>query len=180
MQSQGILECFRQTLKSMSRVYCGGTKRDWEEGLPWLLSAIWEVLQESTGFRLNELVFGCQMRGSIGVVKKIIGRMQNHLRTSWTSCQWFPLQAVESARSPSGRPPQRLFLFLSLLFSFLLPQCITHPRNSMHLYTCTHHWQNWTYFIHSCFFRDHLGHLYTVTHSKYFFCRFFNYGLSVV
>lgn len=39
--------------------YCTELSQDWEEGLPWLMLAIREVLQESTGFSPNELVFGC-------------------------------------------------------------------------------------------------------------------------
>ena len=47
-QSQGALERFHQTLKSLLRSYCVELGSDWEEGLPWLLFAIREVVQEST------------------------------------------------------------------------------------------------------------------------------------
>lgn len=57
-QSQGALERFHQTLKSMLRAFCIQMNRDWEEGLPWLLLAAREVVQESTGFSPNDLVFG--------------------------------------------------------------------------------------------------------------------------
>ena len=56
-QSQGVLECFHQTLKAMLRAYCVQMKGDWEEGLPWLLLAAREVVQESTGLSPNDLVF---------------------------------------------------------------------------------------------------------------------------
>ncbi|KAL1248722.1 hypothetical protein QQF64_022040, partial [Cirrhinus molitorella] len=36
-QSQGALERFHQTLKSLLRSYCTEMKGDWEEGLPWLM-----------------------------------------------------------------------------------------------------------------------------------------------
>ena len=52
-QSQGALERFHQTLKSLLRSYCVELESDWEEGLPWLLLAIREVVQESTGFSPN-------------------------------------------------------------------------------------------------------------------------------
>lgn len=36
-QSQGALEQFHQTLKSLLRSYCTQMERDWEVGLPWLM-----------------------------------------------------------------------------------------------------------------------------------------------
>lgn len=67
-QSQGALERFHQTLKSLLRSYCTELGGDWEEGLPWLLLAIREVVQESTGFSPNELVFGHVVRGPAAVL----------------------------------------------------------------------------------------------------------------
>ena len=67
-QSQGALERFHQTLKSLLRSYCMELGRDWEEGLPWLLASR-EVNQESTGFSPNDLVFGHIVRGPLAVMK---------------------------------------------------------------------------------------------------------------
>lgn len=53
-QSQSALECFHQTLKSLLHGYCTKLDRDWEEGLPWLMLAAREAIQESTGFSPNE------------------------------------------------------------------------------------------------------------------------------
>ncbi|KAL2103158.1 hypothetical protein ACEWY4_000026 [Coilia grayii] len=64
-QSQGVLERFHQTYKSMLRAYCVELGRDWEDGLPWLLLAVREVTQASTGFSPNELVFGHTVRGQV-------------------------------------------------------------------------------------------------------------------
>lgn len=61
-QSQGALERFHQTLKSLLRSFCTHMKADWEDGLPWLLMAAREASQESTGFSPNELVFGHSVR----------------------------------------------------------------------------------------------------------------------
>lgn len=36
-ESQGTLECFHQTLKTMLRTYCVDTNTDWEERLPLLI-----------------------------------------------------------------------------------------------------------------------------------------------
>uniref|UniRef100_A0A3B3R2R2 Gypsy retrotransposon integrase-like protein 1 n=1 Tax=Paramormyrops kingsleyae TaxID=1676925 RepID=A0A3B3R2R2_9TELE len=68
-QSQGALERFHQTLKSLLRAYCVQLGRDWEEGLPWLLLAAREVTQESTGFSPNDLVFGHKVRGPLAVMR---------------------------------------------------------------------------------------------------------------
>uniref|UniRef100_A0A674E7Q6 Gypsy retrotransposon integrase-like protein 1 n=1 Tax=Salmo trutta TaxID=8032 RepID=A0A674E7Q6_SALTR len=68
-QSQGALERFHQTLKSLLRAYCTEMDKDWEEGLPWLLLAAREVSQESTGFSPNDLVFGHRVRGLLSVLQ---------------------------------------------------------------------------------------------------------------
>ena len=62
-QSQGVLERFHQTLKSLLRAYCRQMGGDWEEGLPWLLLAAREASQESMGFSPNELVARNSVRG---------------------------------------------------------------------------------------------------------------------
>lgn len=54
-QSQGALERFHQSFKSLLRAYCMKLKYDWEEGLPWLLLATLEVVHDSLGFSPNEL-----------------------------------------------------------------------------------------------------------------------------
>ncbi|XP_069946348.1 uncharacterized protein [Cherax quadricarinatus] len=68
-QSQGALERFHQTLKSMVRAYCEHFYRDWDEGIPFLLFAMRESEQESLGFSLFELIFGHQVRGPLAVLK---------------------------------------------------------------------------------------------------------------
>ena len=49
-ESQGALERYHQTLKSMLRAYCLETGRDWADAVPWLVFACREVTQESLGF----------------------------------------------------------------------------------------------------------------------------------
>ncbi len=71
-QSQGTLERFHQTLKSLLRAYCVQLDRDWEEGLPWLLLAAREVVQESTGFSPNDLIFGHKVRGLLAVLQNSV------------------------------------------------------------------------------------------------------------
>lgn len=67
-QSQGALERFHQTLKSLLRSYCVELALDWEEGLPWLLMGVREVTQESVGFSPNDLVFGHEVRGPLAIL----------------------------------------------------------------------------------------------------------------
>ena len=57
-KSQGALERFHQTLKTMIRMYCIENSRDWDEGVHLLLFAVRESVQESLGFSPFELVFG--------------------------------------------------------------------------------------------------------------------------
>ena len=71
-QSQGALERFHSTLKSLLRAYCVELNRDWEDGLPWLMLAAREVTQESTGFSPNDLVFGHKVRGPLSVLKDCV------------------------------------------------------------------------------------------------------------
>ncbi|XP_065894244.1 uncharacterized protein [Dysidea avara] len=69
-QSQGALERFHQTLKSMMRAYCMTQKHDWDEGIPLLLFAARESAQESLGFSPFELVFGHLPRGPLKLLKE--------------------------------------------------------------------------------------------------------------
>lgn len=68
-QSQGVLEIFHRTLKSLLHAYCVELDRDWEEGLPWLIAAR-EVVQESLGFSPNDLVFGHTVRGPLASLQE--------------------------------------------------------------------------------------------------------------
>lgn len=69
-ESQGALERFHQTLKSMLRKYCMETSKEWDEGVPLLLFAIRETVQESLGFSPAELVFGHTVRGPLKMLKE--------------------------------------------------------------------------------------------------------------
>ena len=64
-ESQGALERFHQTLKTMIRMYCTENSRDWDEGVHLLLFAVRESVQESLGFSPFELVFGHAVRGPL-------------------------------------------------------------------------------------------------------------------
>ena len=69
-ESQGALERFHQTLKTMIRMYCIENSRDWDKGVHLLLFAIRESVQESLGFSPSELVFGHEVRGPLLLFKE--------------------------------------------------------------------------------------------------------------
>ena len=72
-QSQGALEHFHQTLKSLLHAFCTELGRDWEEGLLWLMLAAREVTQESIGFSPNDLVFAHSLRGPLaGTILRVV------------------------------------------------------------------------------------------------------------
>ena len=68
-ESQGALERWDQTLKAMLRKYCAEAQKDWDEGVPLVLFAMRETVQESLGFSPAELVFGNTVRGPLKVLK---------------------------------------------------------------------------------------------------------------
>ena len=64
-ESQGALERFHQTLKSMLTKYCLETGNDWDNGIPLVLFAVRDSYQESLGYSPNELLFGKEVRGPL-------------------------------------------------------------------------------------------------------------------
>ncbi len=77
-QSQGALERFHQTLKSMLCAYCLASGKDWVEGLPLLMFAARESVQESIGFSPAELVFGHTVRGPLKLLsEQLISKSQS-------------------------------------------------------------------------------------------------------
>ena len=69
-QSQGALERWHQTLKTMMKIYCFETEKDWDEGIHLLLFAGRESMQESLGFSPFKLVFGHTVRGPLKLLKE--------------------------------------------------------------------------------------------------------------
>ncbi len=70
-QSQGALERFHQSLKSLLRAYSVQLDQDWEEGLSWMMLAARGVVQESTGFSPNDLVIGHKVCGLLSVFQEV-------------------------------------------------------------------------------------------------------------
>ena len=69
-QTDGLVERFNGTIKSMLRKFVSRNQKDWDEYLPYLLFAYREVPQESTGFSPFELLYGRRVRGPLDVLKE--------------------------------------------------------------------------------------------------------------
>uniref|UniRef100_A0A9J7XUR9 Gypsy retrotransposon integrase-like protein 1 n=1 Tax=Cyprinus carpio carpio TaxID=630221 RepID=A0A9J7XUR9_CYPCA len=69
-ESQGAVERFHQTLKTLLRTFCIETGKDWVDGLPLLMFAVRESVQESLGFSPAELVFAHTVRGPLKLLKE--------------------------------------------------------------------------------------------------------------
>ena len=68
-ESQGALERWHQTFKSVLRKYTMESGREWDEGVPLALFAVREIVQESLGFSPAELVFGHTVRGPLRMLR---------------------------------------------------------------------------------------------------------------
>lgn len=69
-QTDGLVERFNQTLKSMLRKAASDEGKDWDKLVPYLLFAYREVPQASTGFSPFELLYGRNVRGPLDVLKE--------------------------------------------------------------------------------------------------------------
>ncbi|XP_067288440.1 uncharacterized protein [Pseudorasbora parva] len=72
-QTDGMVERFNQTLKSMLRKFVSDTGADWDQWLPYLMFAYREVPQSSTGFSPFEMLYGRQVRGPLCSEQHILG-----------------------------------------------------------------------------------------------------------
>ena len=68
-QTDGLVERFNRTLKSMLRRVLNGEKRDWDQMLPFVLFAYREVPQATVGFSPFELLYGRDVRGPLDVLQ---------------------------------------------------------------------------------------------------------------
>ena len=69
-QTDGLVERFNKTLKSMLKRVASEEGRDWDTLLPYILFAYREVPQATTGFSPFELVFGREVRGPLDILKE--------------------------------------------------------------------------------------------------------------
>ena len=70
LQTDGLVEKFNQTLKTMLKKTAVEEGKDWDKLLPYLLFAYREVPQDSTGFSPFELLYGRAVRGPLDVLRE--------------------------------------------------------------------------------------------------------------
>ena len=68
-QTDGLVERFNQTLKSMLQKFVSDSGADWDQWLPYLLLSYREVPQASTGFFHFELLYGREVRGPLDILR---------------------------------------------------------------------------------------------------------------
>lgn len=79
-QTQGAVERSHQTIKSILRKYALQFHTHWDDDLPYLLFAMREVPNESTGFSPSELVFAHEVRGPLHVIRdKLLERTEKSI-----------------------------------------------------------------------------------------------------
>ena len=69
-QTDGLVERFNQTLKSMLRKATAIDGKDWDKLISYLLFAYREVPQASTGFSPFELLYGRDVRGPLDILRE--------------------------------------------------------------------------------------------------------------
>ena len=69
-QTDGLVERFTQTLKTILRKVAAKEGRDWDKLIPYILFAYREVLQASTGFSPFELLYGHNVRGLLDILRE--------------------------------------------------------------------------------------------------------------
>uniref|UniRef100_A0A3B3Q5E6 Integrase catalytic domain-containing protein n=1 Tax=Paramormyrops kingsleyae TaxID=1676925 RepID=A0A3B3Q5E6_9TELE len=68
-QTDGLVERYNQTLKSMLKKFVAEDGKDWDRWLPYLMFSYREVPQASTGYSPFELLYGRQVRGPLDVLR---------------------------------------------------------------------------------------------------------------
>ena len=69
-QTDGLVERFNKTLKQMLRRVVDKDGKNWDYLLPYLMFAIREVPQSSTGFSPFELLYGRNPRGLLDIARE--------------------------------------------------------------------------------------------------------------
>ena len=68
-QTQGAVERFHSTLKTMIKTYVQENKKDWDVGLPFLMFAARTSIHDALGFSPADLVFGHSPRSPLKLLK---------------------------------------------------------------------------------------------------------------
>ena len=109
-QTDGLVERFNSTLKSMLKKAASKEGKDWDRLLPYLLFSYREVPQASTGFSPFKLLYGHRVRGPLDILKesweastKISESVVSYVLTSgWRSSE---MSSMRTSKTP--RPHRR-------------------------------------------------------------------------
>ncbi|XP_076037748.1 uncharacterized protein LOC143023125 [Oratosquilla oratoria] len=126
-QSQGALERFHQTMKSMIRKFCCEEDRDWDEGLQFLLFAIRETPSESLGVSPFELLFGRKVRGPLKVIKDHLISLPSTNPLLDYEKQVLAVNTVPNVMSHT--PNNAMYIN----FDKILPNIDSHPTDNSHI-----------------------------------------------
>ena len=119
-QTDGLVERFNQTLKSMLRKAIEQDGRNWDQLLPYLLFAIREVPQASTGFAPFELLLSYRPRGLLDILKEAweeqpcqqrsviehVGAMKERMRAIYPMMREHMETAQRQQQATYNRPAQ--------------------------------------------------------------------------
>ncbi len=102
-QTDGLVERFNRTLKTMIRKFVHEDAKNWDKWLEPLLFAVREVPQASTGFSPFELLYGRQPRGVLDVLRETWeeGPSESKIQ-AWSSLVF---HCCHSSFNPSEAPP---------------------------------------------------------------------------
>ena len=69
-ETNGLVERFNGSMKSMLRKFVHDEPKTWDKLLPYIMFAYCEVPETSTGFAPFELIYGWPIRGPLSIVKE--------------------------------------------------------------------------------------------------------------
>ena len=73
-QTQGAIERFHQTLKTMLKTFVLEHQKDWDVALPFLMFAARSYVHSSLGYSSFQLVYGHSVRSPLQLLKEICSR----------------------------------------------------------------------------------------------------------
>lgn len=84
--SNGLVERFNGTLKTMVKRMCQEKPKDWGQYLPALLFAYREVPQASLGFSPFEMIYGRTVRGPLAILRELWAneQIETEMKTTYT------------------------------------------------------------------------------------------------
>ncbi|XP_063041160.1 uncharacterized protein LOC134436063 [Engraulis encrasicolus] len=119
-QTDGLVERFNKTLKSMLRKAIAEDGRNWDQLIPYLLFAVREVPQSSTGFSPFELLLSYRPRGLLDIAKEAweeqpcrqrtliehVGAMKERMRAIYPIVREHMESAQRQQQASYNRPAQ--------------------------------------------------------------------------